>query len=202
MAAVAHELGSRLVHISTDMVFSGKRGNYSEEDKPEPISYYGYSKRAAEEDVLNTYPEALVIRVALLYGFPLSGGVNFSAELYHHLRAGSRVKVFTDQFRTPIWAGNAAAAIAELAMKSDHGVLHLGGNERISRSRFAAELARQMDADPQLLEEISMHEIKWLVPRPQDVSLSSPRARQILQTPLLDCREGIEQMLAVAPPNL
>jgi hypothetical protein len=44
-----------------------------------------------------------------------------------------------------------------------------------------------------------MHEINWLVPRPQDVSLDAGRARQILQTPLLDCREGIQQMLAMAP---
>jgi dTDP-4-dehydrorhamnose reductase len=76
MAAVARELGSRLIHISTDMVFDGKKGNYGEDDKPEPISYYGYSKRTAR-DVLHTYPEALVVRVALLYGFPLGGGKVF-----------------------------------------------------------------------------------------------------------------------------
>jgi dTDP-4-dehydrorhamnose reductase len=190
------------MHISMDMVFDGKKGNYDEDDKPEPISYYGYSKRTAEEDVLHTYPEALVVRVALLYGFPLGGGKSFSAELYHHLRAGNRVKVFADQFRTPIGAGNAAAAIVELTMQSARGVLHLGGSERLSRSRFAIELARQMGAELQLLEEISMHDIKWLVPRPQDVSLSSGRAQQVLQTPLLDCREGIKQMLGTAPQTL
>jgi dTDP-4-dehydrorhamnose reductase len=95
-----------------------------------------------------------------------------------------------------------AAAIVELTRHSARGVLHLGGSERLSRSRFAIELARQMGAELQLLEEISMHAIKWLVPRPQDVSLSSGRAQQVLQTPLLDCREGIKQMLGTAPQTL
>ncbi len=200
MAAVARELGSRLVHISTDMVFDGKKGNYAEDDATEPISYYGYSKRTAENDVLHAYPDALVVRVALLYGFPLSGGNSFSTQIFKHLRAGNRIKVFVDQFRCPIWAGNAAAAIVELAIKSNRGVLHLAGSERLSRAEFAHELARQMHADAQLLEEISMQEVKWLVPRPKDVSLNINRVRQILQTPLLGCREGIQQMLAAAPP--
>ncbi|MDZ7289311.1 MAG: SDR family oxidoreductase [candidate division KSB1 bacterium] len=199
MAAVAREIGSRLVHISTDMVFDGKKGNYSEDDAPLPISYYGHSKKTAEDDVLHTYPDALVVRVALLYGFPLTHGENFSAEIYHRLRAGQKVNVFGDQFRTPIWAGNAAAAIIELAGKHFRGILHLAGSERISRSNFARELARQMGAEMQLLEEISMYEVNWLVPRPQDVSLKIDRARQILQTPLLDCREGIREMLLMAP---
>jgi dTDP-4-dehydrorhamnose reductase len=199
MAAVARELGCRLVHISTDMVFDGKRGNYSEDDSPEPISYYGYSKHMAEEDVLHAYPDALVVRVALLYGFPVSGGSSFSSEIYRHLRAGNRIKVFVDQFRCPIWAGNAATAIVELATKSNCGVLHLAGSERLSRAEFAREVARQMHADAQLLEEVSMQEVTWLVPRPKDVSLNTSRARQVLQTPLLDCRNGIKQMLAMAP---
>jgi dTDP-4-dehydrorhamnose reductase len=199
LAAVARELGSRLVHISTDMVFDGKRGNYSEDDPAEPISYYGYSKRAAEDDVLRAYPEALVVRVALLYGFPVAGGRSFSAEIYRSLRTGLKAKVFADQFRSPIWAGNAAAGIMELARTQRSGIFHLGGSERVSRADFARELARQMAGDMQLLEEISMYEFKWLVPRPQDVSLNSGRARQILKTPLLNCAGGISQMLAMAP---
>ena len=202
MAAVARELGSRLIHISTDMVFDGTKGNYQENDVPEPISYYGYSKRAAEEAVLRAYPEALVVRVALLYGLPMAGGNSFSAEIYHSLRAGQKVKVFTDQYRTPILAGNAAAAIMELTDQAHSGVLHLAGSERLSRAEFARELARQIGAEPHLLEKISMHEVKWLVPRPPDVSLNTSRIRQILQTPLLDCRTGIKQMLATAPQAL
>jgi dTDP-4-dehydrorhamnose reductase len=202
IAAVGRELGSRLIHVSTDMVFDGKKGNYEENDPLEPISYYGYSKRAAEEAVLRAYPEALVVRVALLYGFPAAGGNSFSAEIFHSLRAGQRVKVFADQFRTPIWAGNAAAAIMELAENGRRGVLHLAGSERISRAEFARELAQQIGAEVNLLEKVSMNEVKWLVPRPQDVSLNTTRARQILQTPLLDCQTGIQQMLAMAPQAL
>jgi dTDP-4-dehydrorhamnose reductase len=196
MAAVARELNSRLIHVSTDMVFDGKKGNYAEDDPLEPISYYGYSKRAAEEAVLRAYPEALVVRVALLYGFSVAGGNSFSAEIFNRLRAGQKVKVFADQFRTPIWASNAARAIMELAAQDRAGILHLAGTERISRADFARELARQIGADLNLLEAVSMHEVNWLVPRPQDVSLNTEVAQHILQTPLLDCREGIKQMLA------
>jgi len=199
IAAVAREQKSRLLHISTDMVFDGKKGNYHEDDTLAPISYYGYSKRAAEETVLRAYPDALVVRVALLYGFPRAGGNSFSAEIYHRLRAGQKVKVFADQFRAPIWAGNAAQAILELAGLDRAGVLHLAGSERLSRADFARELARQTGAEANLLDVVSMHDVNWLVPRPQDVSLDAGLARQILKTPLLNCREGIEQMLAMAP---
>lgn len=202
MAAVARELSCRLIHISTDMVFDGKKGNYAEEDGLEPISYYGYSKHAAEEAVLRAYPEALVVRVALLFGFAAAGGNSFSAEIYHRLRAGQKVKVFADQYRTPIWAGNAAPAIMELAQSERAGILHVGGTERLSRADFARELARQLGADLNLLDAVSMHDVNWLVPRPQDVSLNTSRARKILRTPLLDCREGIAQMLAMTPPPL
>lgn len=202
MAAVARELDSRLIHVSTDMVFDGKRGNYTEDDPLEPISYYGYSKRAAEEAVLRAYPEALVVRVALLYGFSVAGGNSFSAEIFNRLRAGQKVKVFADQYRSPIWAGNAAQAIMELTAQDRAGILHLAGTQRISRADFARELAQQIGADLNLLEAVSMHEVNWLVPRPQDVSLNASRARQVLQTPLLDCREGIEQMLAMPPQAL
>jgi dTDP-4-dehydrorhamnose reductase len=199
IAAVARELNSRLLHISTDMVFDGKKGYYREDDALAPISYYGYSKRAAEEAVLRAYPGALVVRVALLYGFPRAGGNSFSAEIFHRLRAGQKVKVFADQFRAPIWAGNAAQAILELAGLDRAGVLHLAGSERLSRADFARELARQIGADPNLLDVVSMHAVNWMVPRPQDVSLDAGLARQILKTPLLNCHEGIEQMLAMAP---
>lgn len=202
MAAVARELNCRLIHISTDMVFDGKKGNYAEDDGLEPISYYGYSKHAAEEAVLRAYPEALVVRVALLFGFAVAGGNSFSAELFHRLRAGQKVKVFADQYRTPIWAANAAQAIMELAAGERAGILHLGGATRLSRADFARELAQQLGVDLNLLEAVSMHEVNWLVPRPQDVSLNSSMARQILRTPLLDCREGIAQMLATVPPPM
>jgi dTDP-4-dehydrorhamnose reductase len=198
LAAVALEVGSRLVHISTDMVFDGARGNYSEEDAAEPISYYGYSKKAAEQAVLQAYPEALVVRVALLYGFPVTGGNSFSAEVYRNLLSGKRSKVFIDQFRSPIWAGNAAAAIVELAHSAHRGILHLGGSERISRADFARELARQMDIDTQQLEAVSMYQMNWLVPRPQDVSFNIKRAQQMLKTPLLNCSDGVTQMLMMA----
>ena len=202
IAAVARELSCRLIHISTDMVFDGKKGNYTEDDALEPLSYYGYSKRAAEEAVLRAYPEALVVCVALLFGFSVAGGNSFSAEIYNRLRAGQKVKVFADQYRTPIWAGNAAQAILELAEKERAGILHLAGTERISRADFARELARQINADLNLLEAVSMHEVNWLVPRPEDVSLNTNRAREILRAPLLDCRAGIQQMLAMAPQAL
>jgi dTDP-4-dehydrorhamnose reductase len=91
-----------LVYVSTDYVFNGQKGCYSEDDKPDPVNYYGVTKLEAErvvEDRLETY---CIARASVIYGStPAAGKINFALWLLNKLRAKERVKIITDQWISP-----------------------------------------------------------------------------------------------------
>ena len=108
----AQEVGARLILVSTDMVFDGDRGNYSENDMVRPLSVYGQTKIAAERLVLEAPGRHLIARSALIYGRPVHGGSSFSQWIENRLRAGQHVPLYTDQFRSPIWVENLAEVLS------------------------------------------------------------------------------------------
>jgi dTDP-4-dehydrorhamnose reductase len=199
-SAVAHLLeaaawvGARLIFVSTDMVFDGQRGHYTEADPVHPLSVYGETKVAAERLLLQADGNHLVARSALIYGRPRHGGSSFSQWIETRLRSGQNVPLFTDQYRSPIWVENLADALLELAEAEISGILHLGGANRIDRFSFAQQLCSLTGYDPSLLQPTSMHAVVSDAPRPVDVSLDSSRAASLLQIPLLDTTEGLRNM--------
>jgi len=172
---------ARLVFVSSDMVFDGEKGNYTESDIPNPLNWYGNTKAIAETRIFNIYPESVCARVALIYGKPALWGTSFSNELIKKLSCGEKVKLFTDQFRTPIDAPHLAQALLELAESSLTGTFHLGGPERIDRYTWGLQLAESYGLSLDLIEPIQMEDISWVAPRPRDVSLNISKVRQILK---------------------
>ncbi len=191
LAEAAAQAGSRFIFISTDLVFDGKRGYYSEEDIPNPLSTYAQTKRAAEKIVLKTCPNAVVARIAILYGKSPQHRYSFSEWLRKSWQMGRPTPLFYDQFRTPIWVENLADALLELAELDFTGIVHLAGLTRIDRLRFAEILAEIVGADKNLLVPRSMFDDQPAAPRPRDVSLKIDRARSILHTPFLSVEEGL-----------
>ena len=190
----AIEVKARLILVSTDMVFDGARGFYSEEDEVHPLSVYGATKVEAERLVLASPGRHLVARAALIYGRPRHGGSSFSQWIENRLLNGQPVPLYTDQFRSPIWVENLAEALLELAGMEYAGLIHLGGANRIDRYTFATQLCSAAGYDPALLQPVSMHTAVSDAPRPVDVSLDSSRAAALLRTPLLDTRDGLLRM--------
>ena len=172
-AAVARAAGARrLVHLSTDLVFSGDRGGYREEDEPAPVNAYGRSKAEAERRVAAAHPEATIVRTSLIYGGDEPGP--------QERLARENRRFFVDELRSPVQVGDLAEAILELLALDVRGPLHLGGADDISRFDFAVLLG----ADAAELEAA-----RTTPERAPNVTLDSSRARELLSTRLRGVRE-------------
>ena len=192
-SGVPDRSGCRMIFTSSDMVFDGSRGNYSETDEPNPIQLYGRQKLEAERKIAAVLPNHAVARLALVYGKSLNGGRSFSGEIVEKLERGDGMALFTDQFRTPILVQDAADALIELAEHAFTGVIHLGGPERISRFEFGLKLAEAKGLSKSLIQHRLMAEISSEAPRPKDVSLDTSLARRIFAIRFVGVDEGVRE---------
>jgi len=195
VARAAAEHSARLIHISTDMVYDGSKGNYTEADAPGPLMRYGRTKLEAEERAVALCGEAVILRVALMYGWGRGARPTFSDWLVGRLQAGEEVPVFTDQYRSPLFVGQAAEAIAQLIQAPEvRGVFNCGGGERLSRYDFGRTFCDVFDFPPTLLRPIEMDTLTQAARRPRDCSLDSTRLSALLHIKPLTVREGLERM--------
>jgi dTDP-4-dehydrorhamnose reductase len=135
----------RLIHISTDYVFDGKKNladSYSEEDKPNPLGIYGKSKLAGEREIKNILNSYFIIRTAWLYG---ENGSNFVYTMLKLFKERHTLKVVDDQWGSPTYTGDLAGAILKIIKNNSnqYGIYHFT-NERITNwYKFAKEIYRQ-----------------------------------------------------------
>lgn len=184
LAQGAESLDIRLVHLSSDVIFDGKRGNYNEEDVPNPITPYAVSKAEAERGVLGSGANAVLVRTSLIYGFkPLDPRTRA-------ILRGEMLHLFTDEMRCPIGVFNLAEALVELAEMDYRGVLNVAGAQPVSRYAFGVKLMEAMKGDPSTL--IPTPSSASAVVRPMDCTLDISRAQKILKTKLM----SVDEMLA------
>lgn len=164
-----------LAFTSTDLVFDGRRGMYSEEDPVNPVNVYGEQKALAEQNVLETYPDAAVCRMPLMLGLPSPAYNSTLQSMVTALKDGSELTLFIDEFRSPVSAGTAASGLM-IALTNVHGVIHLGGRDRISRYDLGVMLADILNFDPSTIRAYRQKDIAFPAPRAADVSLDSSKA--------------------------
>ncbi len=186
----AKEAGAKLFYISTDSVFDGKKGMYTEEDIPHPQTVYAKTKLAGEEKVRHFLSDSTIVRTAF-YGWSLHGKRSLAEWVVAGLREGKKLRMWTDAFFTPILVNNLAKVLLEMHRKGFSGLYHVGGTERCSKYTFGLELARTFGLDGNLIEPSSLAEAGLRAPRPRDPSLDSTRVACAIDTRLLDVREGI-----------
>jgi dTDP-4-dehydrorhamnose reductase len=175
----------RLVALSTDLVFEGNRASCPEDAPTRPSLVYGQTKLAGEEAVLSECPEAAVARVALVVGRGFGPRATASEAIAWRLATGQSVRLFSDQYRSPVGADSVADAVARLALGRHAGRFHLGGPERISRLDLGLRVARALGLPSAGIESVRQADSPIGAPRPKDVSLDSSRARRELSwTPL------------------
>jgi dTDP-4-dehydrorhamnose reductase len=146
--------GARLIQVSTDFVFDGEDGPYREDDRPEPVNFYGKSKLAAENAVRGAgLDQWAIARTVLVYGTAegLSRS-NIVLWIREKLARGERISVVTDQFRTPTYVQDLAAGIERVVRFGKTGVFHLSGREYLSVYDFARMVARTFDLDESLID--------------------------------------------------
>lgn len=196
IARYCADSGARLVLLSTDTVFDGRRGMYREDDPPQPVNVYGGTKVRAEQAVATTLPGAAIVRLSLVMGLPiLERGNSFLARMLDAWREGKPVRVPSDEVRTPVDVVTLARAILELASGGTAGIVHVAGNDRLPRDEMARRIARRLGVDESLVLPTS-GATPGRAPRPRDVSLDNARARRILQTPMLGLEEGLDLALS------
>jgi dTDP-4-dehydrorhamnose reductase len=159
------------VFTSTDLVFDGTRAPYAEDDAPRPICAYGEQKAAAEQVMRARYERVAVCRLPLMFGYTQGANQTFLYDMVGALRAGSPIRLFVDEWRTPVDAASAAAGVFLALDRAPGETLHLGGRERLSRWELGHTLARCMGADPS-----NIGDVPTLARRPPDVSLASAKA--------------------------
>jgi len=172
LAELSAQHNSKLIYTSTDLVYAGYRGSYLKEDaKLIPISLYAETKLMGEEKIKSTFDNFIILRTALMFGFGLNGVSCFFHQMYDKLKDEQKVKVFYDQYRSPLSVLEAARIINFLCESEVKGeTINFGGPERLSRYDFALMLCNAAGLDEQLLEKISMHDLPDL-PHVVDVSM-------------------------------
>lgn len=162
----AERFGARLLFVSTDLVFDGTRGPYAEGAAVGPLSVYGCTKAEGEERVRRH--GGRVVRLPLLFGADTAGR-GASAMLRRALAAGRPLSLYTNEYRTPLHAADAARALAELILL-EHApdLLHLPGPERCSRWEFGRRFCAVHGLDAGLLQPVECSDAM----RPRDVSLA------------------------------
>jgi len=192
VAKAANNIGAFLVFISTDYVFDGLKGNYTEEDEPKPVNFYGYSKLLGEKAVADNTKDYLIARVSVIYGdTPASGKTNFALWLIKNLQAKKEVKILVDQFSSPTLNTNAAEMLLETCEKRLNGIYHMAGASRISRYDFAINLSEKLNLDTSLIKQARTEEMQWKAPRPKDSSLNILKAQNTLKTKPMRLNEAL-----------
>lgn len=185
LAQEAASQGARLVHLSSDVVFDGARGNYNEEELPNPLTPYAVSKAEAEKNVLASGANAVLVRTSLLYGFrPLDPRTR-------SILRGEMRRLYTDELRCPIWVRNLSEAVVELAEMDYRGVLNVAGPQPLSRYDFGLKLMEALGGDTSRL--IPGLSASGTIVRPLDCTLDISRAQKLLETKLLGVDEVVKQ---------
>ena len=149
--------GARLVHISTDAVFDGQRGGYSEADQPNPLSVYARSKLEGERAVALANPQAIVARVNL-FGWSLGGKRSLAEWFYNNLSAGRQVMGFTDVFFCPLLANDLAWLLLLMLENGLSGLYHVVASDCNSKYTFGLALARRFGFDENLITPASVEQ--------------------------------------------
>jgi dTDP-4-dehydrorhamnose reductase len=193
LAQLCRERGARMIFFSTDQVFDGQEGGYTEYHAPNPIHMYGRTKAEAEDAVLDILgSDAVVVRVAIVYGSSPTETRSCTEQVLRVLERGERPRLFTDEIRTPVLAEDVASATAELAvMKTTPRLLHLGGPDRVSRYDIGCAAARAFGHDTARLEAVKQADLDLFPPRPPDLSMKTSLARGILSNPPRTLEKGL-----------
>src|SRR5204863_2541762 len=134
--------GAGVVHLSTEYVFDGATGPYTEDDPPNPISVYGRTKLESERVLAALASHWAVARTTVLFGYAPSARPNFVLWLLDRLARGERARVVADQVGSPTLADNLAEMVLALATGAARGIYHTVGASRLSRYAFAQLAAR------------------------------------------------------------
>jgi len=193
LAVLAAKSGIRLLHISTDAVFDGKKGDYVETDHPNPLSIYAHSKLDGEQRVLDANPEAVVARVNL-HGWSISGKRSLAEFFFYNLQAGKSVLGFTDVYFCPVLANDLAPIFIAMLEKGLQGLYHAVSSESLTKYDFGLCIARKFGLDETQVRPSSVAEAGLKAARAPRLTLKTEKLSQALGFNMPAIAPGIERL--------
>ena len=190
---------AHLIHFSTDYVFDGLKGPYSENDQPKPISYYGKSKLAGENAVLKSHAKNTVIRTNVVYGLSSDTQQDFVKWILKNADASKEMSIVDDQYSNPTLTDDLALAVKRIIEKQRCGIYHIGGNTFCNRYEFALEIAKIFHLDESLFKPIKTKDLQQPAPRPLIGGLINLKAHTDLGISFSSITEGLVRLRRGAP---
>ncbi len=192
----ARQTHAFFIYISTDFVFDGESGPYSENDLPGPVNYYGSTKLAAEKAVMESKVPHAIIRTVLVYGKTADGTrSNIITWVKTELENGRKISVVDDQVRTPTYAGDLALGIIQVASQNAEGTWHIAGAETYTPYQMAIAVAQELHLDKGLIEKTNASAFKQAALRPLKTGFIIQKAETELGYHPISFKEGIRKML-------
>jgi dTDP-4-dehydrorhamnose reductase len=192
LASYVARSGARLVHVSTDSVFDGLRGDYSEDDIPTPIGEYSRTKLVGELAVAEADPTAIIARVNL-YGWSLTGNRSLAEFFFNNLSLHKQVMGFTDVFFCPLLANDLADLFVRMLERKLSGLYHVVSSESLSKYDFGLRLAQRFNLDGSLINPTSVTQSGLKASRSPNLTLRSDKLAHALGEPLPRLSTGLDK---------
>ncbi|WP_298733762.1 SDR family oxidoreductase [uncultured Chitinophaga sp.] len=189
----AEKYNAFFLFLSTDFIFDGLEGPYREDDAPNPLSYYGASKVAAERMIRNSKLPWAIVRTVLVYGTAIDmQRSNIITWVKNNLQQGKKIKVVDDQWRTPTLVQDLAEGCKLVADKQATGIFHISGNEMLSPYEMAVQTAQFFKLDLRLIEKVNAKSFVQPAKRPAKTGFVIDKAVQELGYQPRSFAEGLE----------
>jgi dTDP-4-dehydrorhamnose reductase len=197
---------ARLIFLSSEYVFSGDRGNYREDDAPDPHTHYGRTKWQAELAVAREASQWSIVRTSVVYGWPLTGRRNLATSIIDRLKNNETYTGDANTYRTPVYVEHLTEGIVELVANNHPGICHIAGDDWMNMYQFACAVAKSLDMDSSLVAPApvldntsaktgSSEELEQDL-RPDILGLDCTQTSQRLGLRAFDVVTGLQEMLA------
>lgn len=194
LVEISKRIGAKLIHLSTDYIFDGVKGNYSEEDIPNPISYYGKTKLAAENAILTGEINFCILRPMVIFGVGTKLKYNFPSWVIESLRNKKNINCADDQIANPTYARSVAEGIIYCAKNNINGIYNFCGESEISRFDLAKLCAKIFELDGNLIQKISSSELKQKANRPKNTTMNLEKSKRDLKIKFYNIEDGLIEM--------
>jgi dTDP-4-dehydrorhamnose reductase len=192
----ATAVGARFIYLSTDFVFDGLHGPYKETDETGPVNYYGSSKLAAEKSVAESKLQWAIVRTVLVFGNTIAGNrSNIVSWVKENLEQGKKIKVVSDQWRTPTYVDDLVKGILLVIEKNAIGIYHISGEGLMSPYDMAIATANYLQLDTSLIEKVDASLFTQPAQRPLKTGFIIEKAKSALGYQPIPFVEGLKKML-------
>ncbi len=168
---LCRDFSGHFIQISTDYVFDGESGPYSEQDQANPKSVYGKTKLFADNWLIDNYPKLSIIRTNVLYSYTKRTKASFLKWVVESLKSKQKIKVVNDQWNNPTWTESLSVVIQRLIDTQSFDLYHYGDIDILNRFEFSLLISKVFNLDSSLIMPISSDQLNQTAPRPRKSGL-------------------------------